>query len=343
MNPHAWLLRDLPAHPNGPKVLTTFSCGGGSSMGYKRAGYDVVLANDIDPEMAWHYKRNLHPPEYRLCPIKDLADQLPPSAFGVDLLDGSPPCSTFSESGLREKAWGKKKHFREGQAAQVLDDLFFDFLDLAEKVRPRVIIAENVRGMVGGQSKGYVKLIFSRLRAIGYRPQLFYIDASRCGVPQRRDRVFFCAQRDDAPARKLTIVADSAPVSAIEALSDIVLTEAERVETKPGNNDLKWWPLTVPGNSYRDTREAQGDSGILWNHMKAQGTTPVRTLTAGDGAFTHWAECRTFAGREWIRLGSFPDDYEAKSPKILKYLIGMSVPPKMAEVVARAVKEQWLS
>lgn len=46
--------------------------------------------------------------------------------------------------------------------------------------------------------------------------------------------------------------------------------------------------------------------------------------------------------REWKRLGSFPDDYQAKSDKIGKYMIGMSVPPKMTEVVARAVVEQWL-
>lgn len=342
MNPHAWLLSDLPAHTNGPKVLTTFSCGGGSSMGYKRAGYDVVLANDIDPEMAWHYKRNLHPPEYRLCPIKDLADQLPPAAFGVDLLDGSPPCSTFSTAGLREKAWGKDKHFREGQATQVLDDLFFDFLDLAERVRPRAIIAENVTGLVKGNAKGYVRLIFARLRAIGYRPQIFQLDASRCGVPQKRERVFVCAQRDDAPARALVVSASARVVSAGEATFDIALSSEERSETAPLPSDLEWWPQTRPGESYSDAVTRTGRRDKLWSHEKLEAEQPSKTLTTKDFTFKHWAECRTFCAREWIRLGSFPDDYQAKTPRILKYMIGMSVPPKMAEVVARAVKEQWL-
>ena len=342
MNPHAWLLSDLPANPNGPKVLTTFSCGGGSSMGYKRAGYDVVLANDIDPEMAWHYKRNLHPPEYRLCPIKDLADQLPPSAFGVDLLDGSPPCSTFSTAGLREKAWGKDKHFREGQASQVLDDLFFDFLDLAEKVRPRAIIAENVTGLVKGNAKGYVRLIFARLRAIGYRPQIFQLDASRCGVPQKRERVFVCAQRDDAPARPLVVSASSRAVSAGEATADLVLSDEEIRETAPSAVDAKWWPQTREGEDYSDAVQRTGLGEKLWNHKKLDSARPSKALTSVD-TFKHWTECRTLSAREWVRIGSFPDDYQAKSPKILKYMIGMSVPPKMAEVVARAVKEQWLS
>jgi DNA (cytosine-5)-methyltransferase 1 len=48
----------------------------------------------------------------------------------LDILDGSPPCSSFSMAGNREKDWGKEKKFREGQAEQVLDNLFFDFIDL---------------------------------------------------------------------------------------------------------------------------------------------------------------------------------------------------------------------
>ena len=56
----------------------------------------------------------------------------------------------------------------------------------------------------------------------------------------------------------------------------------------------------------------------------------------------HWSVRRKLTFREWKRLGSFPDDYEAKTDKIGKYMIGMSVPPKMTEQVARAVVTQWL-
>ena len=76
----AWHLADLEAVPaNGVTVMSTFACGGGSSMGYKRAGCTIVAANDIDPEMAWHYQHNLHPPRYYLCPTRDLRTaDLPP-------------------------------------------------------------------------------------------------------------------------------------------------------------------------------------------------------------------------------------------------------------------------
>ena len=90
---------------HGTTVFTTFSCGGGSSMGYKLAGYDVVGANDIDPQMMEVYKKNHNPKQYILGPIKDLLqrDDLPE----VDVLDGSPPCSTFSTTGL-----GKVKQYK---------------------------------------------------------------------------------------------------------------------------------------------------------------------------------------------------------------------------------------
>jgi DNA (cytosine-5)-methyltransferase 1 len=165
----AWSLSNLDAVPKkGIKVMSTFACGGGSSMGYKRAGCTVVAANDIDPEMAWHYKLNIKPKHYFLCPIRDLLTaDLPPELFALDILDGSPPCSTFSMAGSREAGWGKEKHFREGQAKQVLSDLFFDYLDLVGRLRPKVAIAENVKGMILGNAKGYTKLIMARFKELG--------------------------------------------------------------------------------------------------------------------------------------------------------------------------------
>ena len=70
---------------------------------------------------------------------------------------------------------------------------------------------------------------------------------------------------------------------------------------------------------------------------------PSNTLTAQDTDFFHGLHCRNFTYKEWKRLGSFPDDYQAKTDKIGKYMIGMSVPPKMTEQVAKAVCEQWLT
>lgn len=356
-NPHAWKLADLQSvQKNGFRVMSTFACGGGSSMGYKRAGFEVVAANDIDPVMAEHYKRNIAPSHYFLCPIGDLTAKnpdgsykmpLPPELEGLDVLDGSPPCSNFSPAGSREKAWGKKKQFREGQAEQVLSDLFFDYLDLVARLRPVVSIAENVQGMLLGNAKGYVRMIMARYKEIGYRPQLFLVNAADCGVPQARRRVFFLAVREDiAAAAKLdpiTLTFRHRHVSTSEACADIQdLTPAEVEETAPHDTDLKWWAVTRPGEKYAAARQRAGADNALWNWIRHPAHRPACTLVAAHQCMKHWTVCRSLSFREFKRLGSFPDDYWAKDPQTGKYLIGMSVPPKMTEAVAREVLRCWL-
>lgn len=341
----AWNLVDLEAiKKNGVKVMSTFACGGGSSMGYKRAGCTIVAANDIDPEMAWHYKRNLNPPLYFLCPIGDLLTKdLPPELYDLDILDGSPPCSTFSMAGSREKSWGKDKHFREGQAKQVLSDLFFDYLDLVGKLRPKVAIAENVKGMLIGNAKGYTKMVMARFKELGYRPQLFLINSADCGVPQRRERVFFVAIRDDIEASKLELAPKHRWISAGEATADLqLLTPDEVKDTAPSDFDMKYWPHVPLGEFYQNTIQRLEKRCSGFSQEKLHPQRPSLTLTSKADCKLHWDTCRRLTYREWKRLGSFPDDYHAKTDKIGKYMIGMSVPPKMTEQVARAVIDQWL-
>lgn len=344
-NPHAWFLSDLEKIPkNGIKVMSTFACGGGSTMGYKLAGCDVIAANDIDPEMAYHYKLNHHPKYYFLCPIKNLlSKELPSELYELDILDGSPPCSTFSMAGSREKSWGKEKHFREGQAKQVLSDLFFDYLDLVEHLKPKVAIAENVKGMIQGNAKGYVKMVMARFKEIGYRAQLFLVNAADCGVPQKRERVFFVALRDDIDKPKLILNPSHRWISAGEATSDLQeLTDDEIRDTSPDKIDLAWWYKTNPGEKYENALIREGGKDKYFNKKKISPDSPSNTLPATEQNIMYWAKCRSLTFREWKRLGSFPDDYKAKTDKIGKYMIGMSVPPKMTYEVAKSVIEQWL-
>lgn len=345
-NPYAWFLKDLQSIPkNGLTVFSTFSCGGGSTMGYKLAGCEVIGANDIDPEMAYHYKLNHNPKYYFLCPIKELLKKdLPDELFNLDILDGSPPCSTFSMAGNREKDWGKKKHFREGQSKQILDDLFFDYLDLVEHLKPKVAIAENVKGLIQGNAKGYVKMIMARFKEIGYRCQLFLVNAADCGVPQKRERVFFIALRNDINKPKLILSPNHKWISAGEATSDLqILTDDEIRDTVFTNTDNEFWHLTPKGKSYSVACLITRNKSSFFNHQKINNLAPSPTLKTCDDHFTHWSQPRKLTFREWKRLGSFPDDYKAKTDKIGKYMIGMSVPPKMMYEVAKAVIEQWLT
>ena len=141
-------------------------------MGYKLAGFEVLGGVEIDPEMMEVYRSNHRPKHSFLMGVGDFnqlpREKIPADLFNLDILDGSPPCSSFSMAGSREKAWGTKKKFREGQTEQVLDDLFFQFLETANILRPKVVVAENVKGLVIGKAKGYVKQIFNMFNIAGY-------------------------------------------------------------------------------------------------------------------------------------------------------------------------------
>jgi len=113
------------------KVFWTFVGGGGSTMGYKLAGFHHLGGVEIDNKMAKIYQTN-HSPEYFY--HEDIRDfnqrnDLPEELYELDILDGSPPCSAFSMAWQREECWGKEKVFKEGQKKQILDELVFVFCD----------------------------------------------------------------------------------------------------------------------------------------------------------------------------------------------------------------------
>ena len=170
--PYIWNLTDLEnVKKNGKTVFSCFSCGGGSSMGYKLAGYTVLGNVEIDPAINDLYVNNNHPRFNFMMDIRDFEklDGLPEELFNLDILDGSPPCSTFSMAGNREEGWGKQKVFREGQAKQTLDDLFVHFINVVKKPKPKCFVAENVKGLIAGNAKGYVNEILRLFDEAGYK------------------------------------------------------------------------------------------------------------------------------------------------------------------------------
>ena len=196
-----WKFEDYPKEKNGLTVFSLFACGGGSTMGYKLAGCDVIGCVEIDPKMNELYVLNHHP-KYNYCmDIRDFNkipnEELPEELFHLNILDGSPPCSSFSMSGDREDSWGKEKHFREGQKAQVLDELPFVMIETVDKLKPQVVIMENVEGMLLGNARAYVNKIHKRFNDIGYWSEHYLLKAEEMGVPQTRHRVFFIAMRND--------------------------------------------------------------------------------------------------------------------------------------------------
>ena len=344
--PFPWRLADLPKPaPDAPTVATTFSGGGGSSMGYKLAGFRVVAACDIDPFMRDNYLKNMEVPTFACMPVNELtAGPIPPECDRLDVLDGSPPCSVFSMSGNREDDWQVSRKFQEGQANQVLDDLFFHFVALAKKWRPRAVIAENVKGMLIGKARGYVKAVARVMDDAGYDSQLFLVNAADCGVPQRRERVFFVGVRKDLGAPKLALDPHEPWVTASRALDGLPTMTAAELDALAihGVKSKFWWAQTRPGEAFSEGLKRAGRFENQWyNDVKLHPDKPAQTVLAGSNNY-HWDEPRKFSARELARLQSFPDDYRFVQDNRAGYVVGMSVPPIMAATVASAVREQWL-
>lgn len=325
-----WLLKDLETVPqNRLKVFSAFHCGGGSSMGYKLAGYNVLGGVEIDKKMMEIYRRNHKPRHSYLMSVTDfneLADSsLPKELFNLDILDGSPPCSTFSMTGKREKSWGKLKMFREGQAVQVLDDLFGHFLIMVGKLRPKVVIAENVKGIIAGSAKGYVKEIISGMQLLGYRVQVFLLNSAKMGVPQRRERVFFIANRLDV---KILLAFDEKIIGLKQSLHGVLLKKPRMVGVASAVR--RHWSKCPIGNRFSGTHIENVKMRIRSHPLE-----PAYTLTTTNMLF-HWSEPRRLQGIELNRIQTFPDDFDFLGMQP-DYVCGMSVPPFMMQRIAHQI------
>lgn len=346
---YKWTLKDAIFTKDKGKVFSCFACGGGSTMGYKLAGFDVIGCNEIDPKMMEAYRVNHNPKYSYLEPIQTfkLRDDLPQELYELDILDGSPPCSSFSMAGNREKDWGQEKKFREGQSEQVLDTLFFDFIDLAKKLQSKVVVAENVKGLLLGNAKEYVRRIYKEFEEAGYYVQHFLLDASKMGVPQRRERVFFIALRKDLakpflfqkdmftliPRIKLNFNEKEIPFKEID---DIDVKES-KIKLCPSY--LKCWQECNEGDGFNTVHH----KGMLHNANKVNRNKVLPTIPAHrDGGSYHWLYPRHLTDQENCKAGTFPLDYNFCN-LMSKYLIGMSVPPVMIAQIADEIYNQWLN
>lgn len=350
--PYKWTLADANFTKDKGKVFSCFACGGGSTMGYKLAGFDVIGCNEIDPRMMEAYKANHNPKYAFLEPIQTFKDRddLPEELYNLDILDGSPPCSSFSMAGNRDEDWGKAKKFREGQAEQILDTLFFDFIDLGKKLQPKVIVAENVSGMLVGTAREYVRQILNAFDEAGYYIQWWLLDASKMGVPQKRERIFFIALRKDL-AEPFLVQKDM-----FTWMPDLKLEFNEPpikfkeffqkgVDDRPASTQkmFAYWSNRQKGDeSFCDTiRRVEGVERCFTNKYLYANKVPM-TFTSNSDCIYLFDEYRKPNRSESCCIGTFPQDYNFCSSQYY-YIIGMSVPPIMTAQISSQIYEQWLT
>lgn len=197
--------------PNGFRVVSTFAGCGGSSLGYRMAGFKVALANEFVDVAAACYEANMDPStvlwygDVRSLKPSRILEETGLRVGELDLFDGSPPCASFSTAGKRLEGWDTVRKYSESprtsnnpRMEQRVDDLFDEYFRLLIGLAPKVFVAENVSGLVkGGAAQGIYTRMMRAFRNAGYVVEARLIDAQWCGVPQQRVRVIFQGVRDD--------------------------------------------------------------------------------------------------------------------------------------------------
>ena len=373
------------------KVISTFAGGGGSSTGYRLAGGKVLVINEFVEEAQKTYAENY--PDTVILPgdIKELSgkDFLDAAGIGVgelDILDGSPPCSAFSVAGKlshnvheeeRVDLWGnvtvekvagkhsdgwvQNKNYSDGKMVSNIEDLFFEFLRVAEEIKPKVIIAENVKGLTVGEAKEYLNKILNKFETIGYDVTAQVLDSRYYGVSQTRTRVIFIGVREDVAAKVgynfMTISQvfpepDRNVIPVKDAMIDLVNDPEEVKHLTEKFMNTAYWKQTGSKMPVDPDKVLTGmdyhPKGHHFNLKRVSQYQPAPTITAMGSAETtagafHWSEARKLTIPELKRIMSLPDDFKLTGKwNQMAERCGRMVPPLMMKRIASSVYEKVL-
>lgn len=335
-----------------PVSIGSFSGCGGSSLGYKAAGFDVRIAIEIDPIAAAVYKHNHVGTELLQADIRTLFGNDLLAAAGVargelHLWEGSPPCSKFSMAGQREKAWNKTTQTDSDTIKlRNVEDLFFDWIRLLDEMQPMTAVAENVPGLAVGAAKGKLVQFVRAIEQAGYTTQVWVLHAERFNVPQARHRLFIACVRNDLDASSLVKpLPTSDPVPYGPAIADLptVLWSNPKHDGLPPSDHHA--PSIVGYKIYEYWKQMGlgGKSEARFSMRRPVLTKPCSTMLSFDGnigaaGVFHPYEPRRFSIAEIRRIFGYPDEFEFPcSYKDAIGRLGNSVPPPLAEAVASAM------
>jgi DNA (cytosine-5)-methyltransferase 1 len=273
-------------------VISTFAGGGGSSTGYRLAGGKILCVNEFVEAAVETYKANYPNTPVLVEDIKKLNGEDFLKAAGIqkgelDILDGSPPCSAFSVAGKREKGWDQEKIYSDGKKVENIEDLFFEFIRIAKDIQPKIIIGENVAGILMGEAIKKYNEIINEFEKIGYTAVGQVLNAADYGTPQGRQRCFFVAIRNDivdkAGLNFMTMANEVYPqkldkqVSLKEAIDNIQNDESQEKELYnyvQGGFQKKWVEI-LPFNPKRHVKPSENDIRIIpkdkWEEYKQKG------------------------------------------------------------------------
>lgn len=324
------------------KLATFFAGAGGLDLGFTKAGFDCIWANEYDKEIWETYERN-HPKTFLdKRSLTEIASDEVPDCDGII---GGPPCQSWSEAGSLRGIGDKR------------GKLFFDFIRILADKQPLFFLAENVSGMLLPVHRQALENIKAMFRECGYNLSFQLLNASDFGVPQDRKRVFFIGYRSDLGVEFKfptgnTILEKINLEQAIGDLKDNVLPAAQGNYTN-GDNCL------VPNHEYM----TGGFSTIFMSRNRVRSWDEVSfTIQAGGRHAPLHPQApkmlfveqnkriyvpgkedlyRRLSVRECARIQTFPDDFIFYYKNIAAgyKMIGNAVPVNFATAIAKVIKK----
>lgn len=341
-----------------PSVVSLFTGAGGLDYGLEAAGFRTSVAVELDKDACQTLEHNR--PKWNVLKKSifevtdaELLDDVGLKRRGVDLVAGGPPCQPFSKAGNWARANGRAPGLEDGRATTVTA-----FMNVVERVLPKVVLIENVEGFSAGGEQSGLNRVLKMFEAINkrqgtqYKPVSELLDAADFGVPQSRRRRFIVAARS---GREFVFPEPGfgegrrAHLTAWDALGD----------SPPGEEKLalsgKWAALlpTIPeGQNYTwHTSRGGGLSLFGWRTrywtflLKLAKDRPSWTIQARPGPSAgpfHWSN-RKLSIPELCRLQTFPADVEIKGTRgAAMQQVGNAVPSLLAEVIGREIRRQLL-
>ena len=341
-----------------PTVISLFAGCGGSSLGYKLAGFRELLAVEWDDNAVATFKLNFPDVPVYHGDIGKLTGTECMRLAGIksgelDVLDGSPPCQGFSMAGKRK--WDDPSN-----------SLFKEFARLLKELQPKVFVMENVTGMVKGCMKQAYLVIIKTLRDAGYRAKGEVLNAMYYNVPQSRERVIIIGVREDLGIEPSHPKPMGRPIAAKMIIAGCQATRSQRINpwipaaaaATICKMDASYQTLVLTADDLKEAaiRDTWQSSRVLKGLEKHKHFGLVRlnadrvsqTITKDAGNTTtgmiHPLEIRKLTIPEIKRIGSFPDDFKLIGNFHEKWArIGNSVPPNLMRAIAEHIKTKILA
>ena len=320
------------------KYIDLFSGAGGFSLGFDNKGFQNIFSIDIEPNFCKTYKHNFSDHqliEKDICELSDSEIEYLKDSQDVDVIIGGPPCQGFSIAGNI----GRK----------FIDDprnrLFKEFVRVVKVIKPKFFVMENVARLYTHNKGGTRKEIIKDFERLGYKVDCKILNSADYGVPQVRKRVIFIGSKEskkiEFPAKEI-----DSYVSVKEALSSYPKLESGEESSIPNHIAMSHSEQMLNKMSYvsdgGDRNEIpvkiRPTSGDVRKYIKYASDRPSVCVTGDMRKIFHYEQNRALTVRELAKLQSFPDDFIFKGNRISQQQqVGNSVPPKMAEAIAKTI------